>query len=124
MMRPPGMGMQMQPGAPYLGGGQMGGMYGSNSYNASVPCEIAGFVPISYDIPPPKRMRERFDFYQNMVKEGDYILIDTPDLWEFANDMDKVRNKDEFQEKIKKMALRRGLKISIPYGMKQGTYYV
>ena len=110
MMRPPGMGP----------GGQQMGMYG----NAQVPCEIAGFVPISYDIPPPKRMRERFDFYQNMVKEGDYILIDTPDLWEFANDMDKIKNKDEFQEKIKKMALRRGLKISIPYGMKQGTYYV
>jgi hypothetical protein len=53
-----------------------------------------------------------------MVKEGEYILIDTPDLWEFANDMDRIKNKDEFQEKIKKMALRRGLKISIPYGMK------
>ena len=65
-----------------------------HSYNQSIPVEIQGFVPISYDIPPPIRMRERFDFYQNLVREGDFVLVETPDLYEFANDLDVIRNKD------------------------------
>ena len=68
----------------------------SYHYNQSIPCEITGFIPISYDIPPPKRMREKFDFYQNLVRDGDYILVDTPDLYEFANNLDRIKNKDEF----------------------------
>ena len=65
-------------------------------YNISIPSEIQGFIPISYDIPPPKRMRERFDFFQSMAKDGDIILVDTPDLYEYANDLDTIKNKDEF----------------------------
>lgn len=41
-------------------------------------------------------MREKFDFYQNLVRDGDYILVDTPDLYEFANNLDRIKNKDEF----------------------------
>ena len=99
-----------------------------NQYNNSIPCEIQGFVPISYDIPPPKRMRERFDFYQNLVKEGEFILVETPDLYEFANEMDVIRNKEEFTDKIKLLSMRRGMRVNIPHGggsgSKQGTYYV
>lgn len=69
-------------------------------------------------------MRERFDFYQNLVREGEYILVETPDLYQFANDLDQIKNKDEFQERLKLLALRRGMRINIPYGMKQSTYYV
>jgi hypothetical protein len=45
-------------------------------------------------------------------------------LYEFANDLDAIKNKEEFAEKIKLISMRRGMKISIPYGMKQGTFYV
>jgi hypothetical protein len=38
--------------------------------------------------------------------------------------MDKIRNKEEFQDKLKNLALRRGMRISIPYGMKSGTYNI
>ena len=69
-------------------------------------------------------MRERFDFYQNLVKEDNFVLVETPDLYEFANDLDTIRNKDEFQDRLKLLALRKGMRIIIPYGMKQGTYYV
>lgn len=41
-------------------------------------------------------MREKFDFYQNLVKDGDHILVETPDLYEFANNLDRIKNKEEF----------------------------
>lgn len=78
-----------------MGGVGSSGYY-TNNYNTQAASEIPGFIPISYDIPPPKRMRERFDFYQNMVKEGEHILVDTPDLFEFSNNLDQVKNKEEF----------------------------
>ena len=51
-----------------------------------------------------------------MAKDGEYMLVDTPDLYEYANDLDQVKNKEEFQERIKLLSLRRGIRISFPHG--------
>ena len=55
---------------------------------------------------------------------GDLQIIETPDLYDFANGFDDIRNKDEFQDKLRELALKKGMKLQLPYGMKQGTFYV
>lgn len=107
-------------GRPLKPSGYPAGSFISSFNNGA--SELLGYKDAhpSFYIPSPKRLREKFNYTQVDIP----VWTETPDLQDFANELYTLRNREELVQVIKNRALDRGFKVSLPYGIKNYTFYV
>jgi hypothetical protein len=72
-------------------------------------------------MPYPHR---ELNFARKMYMRGDNLLVQTPDFWDFANEVKNITNKNTLIWKVKKFSMERGFrgKLSIqPNDAKQSS---
>jgi len=74
---------------------------------------LQGFFSPIRGIPPPRKLREKFD-YLNM--ENVDLWTETPDFLVFANELHFIKNRDELITYLRNHAQERGFKLMLPYG--------
>ena len=49
-------------------------------------------------------------------------VVNTPDFFDFCNNLDKLRNKDDFTEWIKDLGRSKGLKLTTPHDYQRNCF--
>ena len=68
-----------------------------------------GFRPWDAWVPMPYPHRE-LNFARKLYLRGDNLLVQSPDFWEFCNNMKGITSKNHLIWKVKKMAMDRGFR--------------
>lgn len=71
--------------------------------------KLDGFKPWDTWVPMPYPHRE-LNFARKMYMRGDNLLVQSPDFWEFCNEIKSTTSKNNLIWKVKKMAMDRGFR--------------
>jgi hypothetical protein len=83
--------------------------------------ELDGFYTPIKGIPPPRKLREKFD-YLNM--ENVDLWTETPDFVRFSNELHMIMNREGLINHLRNTAQERGFRLMLPYGKPDAKQYV